>query len=895
MTGQSRRAPVRLVRLMLNLFPAGFRQRYGPDLLGNFEEAWSEASARGRVAAAACVLRTAGSLLVSAVHERFAALRGESAIGAERGARGSALNNVAQDARYALRAIRRDRRFYLFATLIIGLGVGASTAVFGVMSPLLLRPLPFESADRLVWVANIGGGGLSSVTSRSSNLRDYRTMNRSFDGLTGYFAFFDYGSYTLSGESEPERLVGVGVAQDFLDVLRVRVVRGRNFVDEEGVWGGRRAAILTHAFWMRRFAGDPGIVGRSITLNGEPTEVVGILPASFDFASTFTPGTAIDFLWPFPISDETDAWGNTLSIIGRLKPGVTVEAAQADLDPINRQLQEADPARWGLNAIVSPLQEQIAGRFRFAMLVLAAAAAAVMVIVCANLSNLLLAKAPGRAKEMAVRSVLGATRGRLVSQLLLESFTLALSGALIGLLIAYAATRAVSATTARSIPLLHTVGLDLRAIGFAAAIAAVTALLMGIVPALRLSDGKQGSAMRESGRRTGESREHTRLRELFVIAEVALACVLLVSGGLLLRSFVRLLDVELGFEPSGVAAWRVASNQRFENLAAWNAFYDRLISEVQAVPGVEAAGLTDTMPLGRNRGWGIGAQGVLYEAGQRPGFFPRMVDWRYLGTMRIPLLRGRYFDAHDTGDDPGVIILNEVAARRLFPERDAVGQTVVINGSAELQVVGVVADVRHQSLEEGSGLEGYMPITQTQAWGALDMVVRSSIPVASIVPGVRAALRSVDPTMPSGDYETLDDIVNRTVSPRRFVLQLLGVFAATALLLAALGIYGVVSYSVTQRIPEIGVRIALGESGGRVLGRVLGRTLMLAAVGVTAGAAGAFVASRWIASLLYGVEPTDPLSFAAVAGLLLVVAAFAGYLPARRASRTPPAIALQSV
>ena len=799
-----------------------------------------------------------------------------------------------QDTRYAFRSIRKDFGFYAFAMLIIGLGIGASTAVFSVMSPLMLTPLPFEEPDRLVWVANNGTGGMSAVTSRASNLRDFRELNRSFDGLTGYFAFFEQGSYNLVGEGEPERLVGVDVAGDFLEVLGVQPLIGRNFDPEESLWGGRPAVILSHGFWTRRFAGEPGIVGTSITLDNTPSEVVGVLPSSFDFSSILAPHARIDFLRPFPISDETDRWGNTLSMIGRLKPGATVASAQADLDVVIKSLEEADPERWGLGAVVTNLQQQIAGPFRSGLLLLAAAAAAVMLIVCVNLSNLLLVKGPKRSQEMAVRSALGAPRGRLLRQLLCESLVLSLGGSVFGIAFAAIATRAVAASTSINIPLLRTVTLDGTALLFAFLAALVAGLLVGIMPALRVSGGGEATTFKASPRGSSANRHSTRLLEGLVIAEVALACVLLVCGGLLLKSFNTVLDVELGFQPAGTVAWQINTSRNFDDLVSENAFYERLTANVGAIPGVDAVGLTDAAPLGRNRTWSLRAPGIEYEGSEWLSAFPHVVDSRYLETMQIRLVEGRHFTPHDTQESANVIILNESAAKAVYRGEDVLGRTVIGAGGEEHQVVGIVGDVRHRSLEQGAGLEMYYPYTQVGDFGTLDMVVRSRLPEATLVGEVTVALKEIDPAMPTGDYQSLDTIVDRAVSPRRFTLLLLGAFAGTALLLAALGIYGVLSYSVSERVPEIGIRMALGESGLSVLSRVVGKTMILSGVGVVLGAMGSFAASRMLESLLYGVQPTDPLTFLSMATVLLIVATLAGLVPALRASRTDPTLALRS-
>ena len=798
------------------------------------------------------------------------------------------------DIRYALRRIRREPAFAAFAVAIMAIGVAAVTAVFSVMSPLMLRPLPFAHQERLGWIAGEPSGGLSSVTSRAFNLRDYRIYNRSFEAITGFDAFFDYDSYNLVSDGPPERLVGVGVVQNFLPVLGVPLLLGRNFTDEESVFNGRHAAILTHGFWTRRFGADPAIVGRPITLNGEPTEVVGVLPRWFDFASTFAPSSRVDFLTTFPVSAETDRQGNTLSMIGRLKPGVTVASAQADLDRVNKQLAAADPRRWGLRATVSGLRDHLAGSFRAPFVVLAVAAALVLAVACGNLSNLLLVRAQRRAKEMSVRSALGATRRRLVVQLLTESLILATAGGTLGVGLAFWITKWVSGTTAVSIPMLRAVSVDASALGFTLVATLVTGLVVGIAPALQLSQGREWVTLNDASRGSSGGRRSSAVRETLVVGEVALAFVLVVGGTLLLRSFVGLLDVNLGFRPEGAMMWQVDAGRSFPNDTARIAYFENLVNRVRDVPGVDAVGLTDTPPLGRNRSWGIQAKGVVYDKGEVPTFFPRLVDADYLRAMRVPLIAGRQFTPNDRDGSELVAILNQTAAAKLFPGKDALGQVVLLFGDREFRVVGLVSDVRHQALEKESGLEVYLAYTQVPDFGTLAMVVRSRVPATALASRVQAALRAVDPLLPVADYQTLGSVVERAVSPRRFILTVLGAFAGTALLLAALGIYAVLSYSVSQRSREIGIRMVLGESAGSVRQRVVTRTLLLAGAGVVIGAVVSLGAAHLIRSLLYGVGPADVLSFGATAMIMVAVSALAGFLPALRASRTDPMVALRS-
>ena len=801
------------------------------------------------------------------------------------------MDNFRQDVRFTFRTMRRDAGFCAVAVLILGLGIGANTAIFSVVNALLFRPLPFRDPARLVWIANTGTSGLSGVTSRVANYQDWRTMNQSCEDLTAYFAFSDYASYTLIEKGEPERLSGFGVAQNFLDFLGVRPELGRNFVDEETRWNGRPAAILTHSLWERRFGSDPHVVGRTVTLNDKATTIVGVLPRSFDFASVFTPGSRVDLLVPFPITQETDRWGNTLAVIGRLKPGVTLGRAQAEFDLVNDRIRRERRDRWVFGAKLTMLQEQISGKLRLALVVLLCAVGVVLLIACANLSNLLLARAASRRKELAVRAALGAGRWRMIRQMLTESLVLSCCGAVLGLVLAFAATRTLASTHAIAIALLPSVKVDGTALLFTAAIAIGTGILFGMAPAIQLSGSQLHDALKDSGRGTSEGRRGAWMRGGLVVSEVALASVLLVAAGLLIRSFLRVLDVDLGFQPTHAGVWRIEPGSKYSTDQQRAALFREIIRKVDAVPGVESAGISDALPLGRNRSWTVRVKGETYRAGETPIAFPRLVDPGYIKTMRIPLRAGRDLSDRDTAESERSMLINETMARKLFPGKDAVGQIVKVGGP-EVRIVGVVGNVRHSTLEEEAQMEMYLPITQFGP-GSVDMVVRTRMAPESLAPSIRAALRAVDSSLPTADFQTLDQIVDRAVSPRRFIVVVLAGFALLALLLASLGIYGVVSYSVSRRTQEIGIRMALGASAGDVQMRILRGSLGLALGGTAIGVLGSIAAARLLASLLFGVSPRDLASFAAMVTVLTVVAAVAGYLPARRASRIDPVVALR--
>jgi predicted permease len=797
-----------------------------------------------------------------------------------------------QDLRYTLRTLRRDAAFTTFALLIVGLGIGACTTVFSVVNALLLRPLPFREPDRLVWIANRDVSGLSGQTTQVGHFLDLRDQNRSFSDLAAYFAFYGVGDNKLTGQGEPERLSGAPVSENFFQLLGVQPQLGRLFTREECQWNGPKAVLLSHGLWARRFASDPRIVGRPLILNDEPVTVVGVLPASFDFASVFAPGSRIDLYFPFPLSPETNRWGNTLAIIARLKSGVTVDSARAELRILVPQITRAHPERNSFEGNLRLLNERVSGRMRPALLVLAGAVGVVMLIVCANLSNLLLARTATRQKEIAIRTALGAGQRRLIRQMLTESLVLSCGGAALGVILAVAGTRTLARLEGISIALLANVRMDATALGFAVVMAVLTGLTFGLAPVLQVPAIAIHDALKDTSRSSTESRGRNWIRSSLVVSEIAFACVLLVGAGLLIRSFLKVLDVNLGFRPERAAALRVDPDSRYRTQAQQNAYFDEVLRRVKAVPGIAAAGLTDALPLGRNRSWGAPAKGQTYARGQYPVAFVRVVSDGYLGAMGIPLRAGRDISERDTPSSEPVILINETMARRLFPDANALGQ--IIRACGERRVVGVVGDVRHLALEQGAGMEMYLPMRQCQDYASVDLVVRTTLPPAELAAAVRAALKPIEPNLPGNDFRTLDQLVDKAVSPRRFVVVLLGGFALFALVLASLGIYGVISYSVAQRTQEIGIRMALGASAGDLQARIVLQTLSLAAVGMLLGAGASWALGRALSGFLFEVTATDPVTFAGMLGVLTVVAGMAGYLPARRASRIDPMVALRA-
>ena len=819
------------------------------------------------------------------------------------------LESLLQDIRYAARTLRRDAGFTTVALFILALGIGANTAVFSVVNTVLLRPLPFADADRLVWIEDdfaVDSGqsaapeSLSTLTFPVDVFEAMRSLNQTFEDITAYNAFFAQGDYKLLGRGVPERLVGLPVAENFFSVLGVRPALGRAFLKEECQRNGRKAVLLSHALWKQRFAGDPRILGQSLTLNKDAVTVVGVLPATFDFGSVFSPGARVDLYVPAVMDDKRDH-GHVLSLIGRLRPGVSIEGARAEFKALAQEFRRARPDRYaGVTAKLSALKDHTSGKLRRSLLVVWCAVGLILLIVCVNLANLLLARSAARRREFAVRTALGAERSRLVRQLLTESLLLSGAGAALGLVIAFALTRYLAASQTIALPLIANLQVDGTALGFTALVSVASAVLFGLAPSLKVTEGGIQNTMRESGRGSSEGKDHNAFRSSLIIAEVALACVLLAGAGLLLRSFLRLLDVDTGFQPSRAVALRLDYDHAASQ-AKSNAFFRELLRQVETVPGVESASVTDALPMGQNRTWSILPQGRVWPRDQQTAVV-NIVAPGYLAAMGMRLRGGRGLAWRDTEVSEPVMLINEALARRAWPGENPVGKFVQMGPTLLLRIVGIVGDIRESSLEEQGAPAIFLPITQTlnlagaspTSSGIAYLIIRTGLPLEAIAPGVRAILRSVNPDLPLKDFQPLQQLVDRVVSPRRFLVLMVAAFALLGLLFASLGVYGVISYSVARQTREIGIRIALGASARELQLEIIGKTLRLSFTGIVAGMLASFAVTRLMRSLLFGVSPTDSATFIGMALVLALVSLIAGYIPARRASQVDPMVALRT-
>jgi predicted permease len=797
------------------------------------------------------------------------------------------------DLRYTFRTMRRDPVFTFVTVLILTLGIGANIAVFSVVNTLLLRPLPFHDPQQLVWITGIPGrGGLSSQTYSIDAYKALLSQQRSFQDVTGYFAFSTSDNTRLMGRGEPLLLSGILVNGNFFQTLGVQPILGRLFRPEECQKNAPPVTLLSYAFWKRHFDADLDIVGKAVNFDGRSVTIIGVLPETFDFGSVFSPGSKVDIYGP-AILDDMEDWGNTLALIGRLKPEVSIGQAQAEADLLFPGLLFSfKHPDWGGNYTgrLSILKEYVSGKLRRSLIVLWCAVGLILLIVCVNLSNLMLARAAARSKEFAMRNALGAGRGRLVRQLLTESLVLSGIGAVLGLGLAYGITSYLSHQGSIALPLLSSVTVDGSALVWTLLITVVTAIIFGLAPGLKMSRSNLQEALKDSGQGLSEGKKHESLRAALVISELALACVLLVGAGLLLHSFLRVLDVDLGFEPSRTAAIKVDFDDSKPERRG--TILSDMLQRVRTVPGIEAAGISDNLPLDMNRSWGLSAKGKQYKPGELPATFVYVVTPGYLNVMGMRMLAGRDISWEDETGKERVVIINQTAARYLWPGEDPVGRMALVNG-IDTRVIGVVADVRESSAETAAGWQMYLPVMQNGPVGAR-LVVRTKLPPEVLASSVMATLRSINPAQPASEFRPIQNIVDHSVSPRRFFVSLVGIFAVLGLVLASLGIYGVISYSVTRQTQEIGIRMALGATVVNVQLRVIAKTLRLALTGIVLGAIASFAVARAITSLLFAVQPNDPPTFTSTILLLTVVAIVAGYVPARRASRINPMTALRN-
>jgi putative ABC transport system permease protein len=796
---------------------------------------------------------------------------------------------LVRDVRYTIRQLLRAPGFTTVALLTLALGIGATTAVFSVVDGVLLRPLPYPEPDALVRVHEVVPQlGLFSVA--PANFFDWRSQNAVFDRLAAYTS----ASATLVGPDGPERIQGMLVSWDLFPALRTAPAIGTMFTKEEDQPGGNRVVMLSHGLWLRRFGGNAGVVGTSVTLSGAPTTIVGVMPAEFYF-----PTRAAEFWQPIAL-DPANATrgGHFLGVVARMKSGVTVEQAQVHMRTLAERLARQYPVdSAGESARVVALQEQVVGAIRPALLMLFAAVGVVVLIVCANVANLLLVRASVREKEMAIRAALGASHRRLLVQVFSESLVLALVGGGLGVLLGYLAIGPIKTLSAGSVPRVADVGLDGRVLAFAVVASMLTGLLFGLAPAWQATRTSVSSVLKQGGRSSSTSGGRW-VRSGLLVAEVALSIVLLTGATLLLRSFAKVTNVDPGFNPDRVLAFQVslpavAYTKDPQRLA----FYDALLGGLESQAGVESAGLVQTLPLRGDYRLGFSFPSrAPYPPGQGPSANYRSVSPRYFDALSIPIVRGRAFTPQDSASSQQAAIVDASFARTYFPGTNPIGQQLQIENGGPVSVstiVGVVGDVLYRGLDVTAGPTMYKPFAQ-DVFSTTWVLVHAKGTPAAASGAARDVLHHLDASLPAFSMNPLTTIVSDSVSQRRFSMLLLGAFAVVALFLAAVGLYGVVAYSVSLRTREIGLRMAIGARPSDVLGMVVGGGMKLAVAGVLLGSIAAVLLARLVQTMLFDVSPTDPASYALTALALLVVAAVACYVPARRAMRVDPIVALQT-
>jgi predicted permease len=799
---------------------------------------------------------------------------------------------LGHDLRYAFRTLSRNPGFTFVSVLALALGIGANSAIFTVVNSVLLEPLHFYKAHELVRIRERNLElGFPQFAVSPGNYQIYRDENHSFSGI----AAGANDNMNYAGSEQPERLRAFRVTANFFDVLHTQPALGRAFTKQENELGTHHVVVLSYGLWQRRFGGRRDALGQRMNLSGEMYDVVGVMPKEFDFPSRTD-------LWR-PLAMTRENWqqrgGHYLGAVGRMKEGVTVQAAMTDLNTIAKRLQQDHPdSNRGWDTTLMDLQDAAVGKIRPAMLTLLAAVGFVLLIACVNLANLLLSRSAARKKEIGIRGALGAGKGRLIRQLLTESLVLSAMGTVLGLAIAWIGAHALVSVDPSILPRATEISLDMRAVAFTAAIGILTGILFGLAPALQMARADLHSALREGGRGNSVGFQRNSLRSVLVTGEVALALVLLSGAGLLMRSFYRLQSVDPGFDSHGVLTFRTnLPEAKYPKDPQQFAFYERALENIRALPGVTSAGAASIFPL---------AGGDMFltltlvgrppkPPGQDDSAMYYSVTPGYFETLRIPLKAGRYFSNADTANGPRVAVISEEMARKFYPNQNPIGQRIIMGGPGNKpsEIVGIVGDVRHEDLESKIPVVVYETESQS-TFESMYFGVRTTGNPESLISGIRAAIRNLDSELPLDAVGTVDTLVETSLSQRRFAMLLMAIFAGLAMALAMVGIYGVLSYSVTQATQEIGIRLALGAQPGDVMRLVLRYGGLLIGVGVVVGIGAAMLAGRLLATQLFEVRPTDPVTYAAVAGALALTGLVACLVPAWRAMRVDPIIALRN-
>lgn len=808
------------------------------------------------------------------------------------------------DIRYALRTLLKNRSFAIVALLTLALGIGATTAIFSLVHGVLLKPLPYPEPQQLVhvWMRFTGIGVPNDRNWVSApEFRDLTEGQKSFS----HVAAMDEEGFTLHAGGRPERVFGAAVSPSFFPMLGVQPAHGRVFGNDDGTPGRNKVVILGNGLWRRAFGADPDVVGRTITVNGEANLVVGVAPAGFEYPAEVEMWRPIAF-GPDDLRPNNRG-SHGLEVLARIRPGLTLAQARTDMAALSERIITQNPdypyRRFNFTVLLSPLLEEMVGDVQTALWIMLGAVAFVLLIACANIANLLLARAAARERELAVRTAIGASRGRLVRQLLTESIALAVAGGAAGLLLAYWFVTGMVAAAETTLPRVADVRIDATVLTFSFLITLATSVIFGLVPALQASRSAAAEALKaESGHRTTTGTSIRRLHRLLIVAEVSLALVLLAGAGLLMRSFLRVISIDPGFRTDRILTMRVglprSKYSRPEQIAG---FYRDALARVRALPGVEAAGAVTALPL---ENAGSSGTTTLDTRAVPPDQATPEADWRivtpgYFEAMGIRLVRGRYFDDRDVRESPRVAVVDETMAHTYWPGEDAIGKRLKMGGMRStnpwMTIVGVVGHVRYRTLEARSRVQVYWAQAQSPGGSSsMALAILAKEDPKSLAPAVARGVMEVDPEQPVFRVRTMDELRSDALAERRLAMLLFAAFATVASLLAAIGIYGVATYSVTQRTREIGIRMALGARRLQIAGLVLGQSLVFVAIGIVVGLLGSVALRRVVSALLFDVRATDPMTFAGVAVGLMLIALIATYMPARRASRVDPVVALRT-